>query len=356
MKVLHTEASKGWGGQEMRILNEALGMRKRGHEIFFALQKGALLIEKLKKEGFYVYEVNFYKKAALKTVLELLWIFRKHKIDIVNTHSSLDGWIAGFASKIARKKIIRTRHLSTKINSKLVYHWFADHVVTTSKEAEDHIRKRLPDKKISTVATGVDPERIKVSFEEIQAFRNKYQISIHDCLVGTCCVLRGWKGIHEFLLSARQLSSISELKWIVVGAGVSEEHFLNERKTLGLEEKVIFTGHLENPYVAIAAMDIFLLLSWAHEGISQSSLQAAYLKKPLVTTGVGGLKEVCLNEITGLIVPPHSSLDVSQAVKRLFSNQALRQRWGQNAHDLVSKDFTKEIMLDKMDEIYKTLG
>ena len=36
MKILHTESSCGWGGQELRVLNEAAGMRGRGHEVLIA--------------------------------------------------------------------------------------------------------------------------------------------------------------------------------------------------------------------------------------------------------------------------------------------------------------------------------
>ena len=30
MRILHTESSRGWGGQELRVLNEAAGMLARG--------------------------------------------------------------------------------------------------------------------------------------------------------------------------------------------------------------------------------------------------------------------------------------------------------------------------------------
>ena len=33
MKILHTEASCGWGGQEIRILTEARGLIGRGHQV-----------------------------------------------------------------------------------------------------------------------------------------------------------------------------------------------------------------------------------------------------------------------------------------------------------------------------------
>ena len=103
MRILHVEASSGWGGQEIRILREAEGLRRRGHDIFFAVMKRGKLIEKARAAGFVVYELNFYKIAWLKTLAWLLWILKKHQIDAVNTHSSLDSWIGGIAARLARK-------------------------------------------------------------------------------------------------------------------------------------------------------------------------------------------------------------------------------------------------------------
>ena len=36
MKIIHTEASCGWGGQEIRILEESRGLIQRGHEVSVA--------------------------------------------------------------------------------------------------------------------------------------------------------------------------------------------------------------------------------------------------------------------------------------------------------------------------------
>ncbi len=51
MRIIHMEASPGWGGQEMRILKEALGLRSRAITLLFAIQKGGGLVEAARKEG-----------------------------------------------------------------------------------------------------------------------------------------------------------------------------------------------------------------------------------------------------------------------------------------------------------------
>jgi glycosyltransferase involved in cell wall biosynthesis len=361
MKILHTEASPGWGGQEIRILREASGMRKRGHEVIFAIQKGGGLVETAKNEGFIVYEVELKRSSLFKAFFNLLSIVRKHDINLINTHSSFDAWMGGLLGKLLRIPVLRTRHLSTPIrkglNSKILYNYLADIVVTTCADIVDVIVKqaKLPKSRCFSIPTGVDPSQLNVEAEKVLRFRENLGLKKDDCLVGTLCILRGWKGITDLLWAAKELQDVPHLKWIIVGGGVSEEHFRKEWKELGLENKVVFTGHLSNPYTALAAMDIFLLLSWAHEGVSQASLQAAWLEKPLVTTETGGLKEVCIDEVTGYQVPLHSPKEVADRVVRLLKDPQKRQEMGKMAHKLVEERFTFEKMLDQMEVVYKKL-
>lgn len=356
MRILHTEASPGWGGQELRILREAEGMRARGHDIFLAVQKGGGLVKPAREAGFVVYELSFDKKALLSTFWALLRLVVKQRIELLNTHSSLDAWVGGVVARLLRRKVIRTRHLSTPIraglNSRLLYNTLADCVVTTCEEVVEVICRQahLPKSRCHSIPTGVVP--VAVDAEARAAFRARWGIAPSDFLVGTLCVLRGWKGVSDFLVAAKKLEHLPHLKWMVVGSGVSEAYFKQQWQELQLQHKVLFTGHLSPPYEALAAMDLFLLLSHANEGVSQASLQAAWLEKPLVTTQVGGLKEVCLPEKTGIHVEVSSPAQVAAAVERLYNAPELCRVFGQNARQLVQDHFLLEHTLDQMEKIY----
>jgi glycosyltransferase involved in cell wall biosynthesis len=356
MHILHTESSTGWGGQEMRILREAIGMRARGHEIILAVQKGGGLVEKARQEGFAVYELSFSKKAALLTLPRLLSIFRKHEIQLVVTHSSLDAWIAGVAGRIGAKRIIRMRHLSTPIrkgiNSLLLYNYLVDYVVTTSSCILPMIaeRAKLDPTYLQCVPTGLDPSRCVADAKRVAEFRASLGLKASDILIGTCCFVRSWKGINTLLRTAQLLKGYAHLKWVIVGGGHLQD-YVPKIAELGLEGVVQFTGHLENPYHAIAAMDIFALLSTANEGVSQASLQAAYLERPLITTSVGGLPEVCIAGKTGCIVPPFDAEKTAEAILALSKNALLRQALGSQGKNLVIEKFTIERMLDQMEKI-----
>jgi glycosyltransferase involved in cell wall biosynthesis len=276
-----------------------------------------------------------------------------HGIDLVNTHSSRDAWVGGVAARLARARLIRTRHLSTPIrpgvNSRLLYGWLADAVVTTSQKMvpiicrQAHLKSEL----CRSIPTGVSP--LTVSPEEVRKFREGLGLKEGDLLIGTACVVRSWKGIPDFLQSALLLKGDPRLKWVIVGGGHLDQYPLPKE----LEGVVTFTGHLESPYAAIAAMDVFLLLSTASEGVSQAALQAAYLGRPLVTTDVGGLSEVCLDGRTGILVPPRAPDKVSRAVADLAGDPALRERFGAMGRRLVEERFMLGGMLDQLEELYR---
>lgn len=358
--ILHTESSTGWGGQEMRILREAEGMRAQGHEIIFAVATGGKLITQARQKGFTVYELNFKKTAILSAVPQLLRIIKKHNIDLINTHSSSDAWLGGVAGKLLGKKVIRTRHLSTAIrpglNSRLLYGRLCDFVVTTSSSIIPMIvhQAKISPANCRCIPTGVDLSLLNVNPEEVKEFRQSLNLSPDDCLVGTACFVRSWKGIPDFMQAANLLREHQNLKWVIVGGGYVDD-YKGIAETLNLKDRIFFTNHLESPFAAIAAMDIFGLFSTQHEGISQATLQAAYLERPLITTTIGGLPEVCLNEETGLLVPPHSPEKIAEAVLKLYRAPELRATYGKNAKRLILNKFTFKHTLDQMQEVYDLL-
>ncbi|MDR3624530.1 MAG: glycosyltransferase family 4 protein [Chlamydiales bacterium] len=358
--ILHTEASLGFGGQEMRILKEARQFRAEGFEVILAAHPDAKLFLRMQEEGFLVYPIRFKKKNALSCIFKLLRVIKKHRVDIINTHSSTDAWLGGIAGRISRTPIIRTRHLSTAIksglNSRILYNVLVDYVITTCEEIVPVIRQqaRLKKKGCKCIATGVDSSVINVSSAEVEAFRKRYGIEAQDCVIGTLCVLRSWKGLSDFSKAAHLLKNEPNLKWLIVGSGGMTDILSQEIKEYGLEGKVILTGHLEPPFIAIAAMDIFALLSTSNEGISQATLQAAYLQKPLITTPTGGLREVCLSGITGILVEKKSPEQVAKAVEELLDEKK-RAQYGRAAHALVIEKYTFQRTIEETKRVYNRL-
>jgi glycosyltransferase involved in cell wall biosynthesis len=225
--ILHTEASSGWGGQEIRTFNESLGMRDRGHNVLISANPGSRLLEYAAQEGIKTIPRVFKRRNAINMILFFKKLIEKEKIDIVNTHSSKDSWLVLPAARIAANKPIalRTRHLSTGIHkgfqNRFLYETLPHAVITTGES----IRKQMIDinrfnaHKIVSIPTGVDTD----SFNPDRAhhdIREELKLDRSTPLAGSVSVIRSWKGL-EYLISALPLilKVIPDAKFIIAGEG-----------------------------------------------------------------------------------------------------------------------------------------
>ena len=138
MKILHTEASTGWGGQEIRILNEAAGMIARGHQVELACPADARICVEAPRRGVPVHALPIGRK-NLRALSAMRRFLRTHSYDVINTHSSTDSWLVALASIGWRgaPPLVRTRHISAPVPSNAATRWLyakaSTHVVTTGE-------------------------------------------------------------------------------------------------------------------------------------------------------------------------------------------------------------------------------
>ncbi len=110
--VLHTEASLGLGGQEIRTLDEAGWIAERGWRVLLACQPDGRLLERARARGVPAVALRMRGPADLSAVRALVRLIRAERVSLVHTHSSIDGWVGGMAARWARVPVIRTRHVS----------------------------------------------------------------------------------------------------------------------------------------------------------------------------------------------------------------------------------------------------
>lgn len=354
--ILHTEASKGWGGQEIRIIQEALGLKKRGYGIIILAEKDSKIFIKSRELGLESYPISFSKYNPV-SYFKLKSLIEKLKVQIVNTHSSKDSWITAISAQLINKrpKIIRTRHLSTQINrvffNRLLYDVLPDLVITTG----ENIRKRMitenkfnPEKIIS-IPTGVDLERFNPE-------RFPQLIKRDEFSVGTIGVLRSWKG-HSYLIDAvpMVIKKIPNVKFYIVGEGPQRENLNSQIKRLKLEKSVVITGHREDIPEILSQLDIVIHPSYANEGIPQAVLQAFAMKKAVIATNIDCINEIVINQKTGILIEPKNADQIAESIIILFKNKNLRLTLGENGRKLVEEGYSYDKMLDKLENVYQRL-
>ena len=128
IKIVHTESSCGWGGQEIRILEESQGLIKRGYQVTLVCPQESNIFNEAPKYGVPTYPIPIAHKTLYGLLILRRWI-KTSSIDIVNTHSSTDSWLTAIACRTIRNAppIIRTRHLSTTVHHNFPTWWLYRH-------------------------------------------------------------------------------------------------------------------------------------------------------------------------------------------------------------------------------------
>src|SRR5437016_8091604 len=164
-RIVHSESSTGWGGQEHRVLAELAGFERRGSQVWLVAPMQSDIFRRARERKLPAEPLPAAKWQVPLAVLRTTRWLRRVKPDVLNTHSSRDGWIVGLAGRIAGVPlIIRTRHFDVAIPnrwlSRHVYESLADHLLTTSPKISAHFQAffQWPADRVSTVPTGIDLE------------------------------------------------------------------------------------------------------------------------------------------------------------------------------------------------------
>jgi len=101
----------------------------------------------------------------------------------------------------------------------------------------------------------------------------------------------------------------------------------------------------------LASFDIFVLPSRS-EGFGRVNLEAMAMGKPVISTKVGGIPEVVIDGITGILVPPENARDLGHAIMRLLNDAQLKKSLGREGRRRVERHFTLQAHVQRIEEIY----
>jgi glycosyltransferase involved in cell wall biosynthesis len=354
--IVHTESSLGWGGQEIRILSEAQGLIGRGHRVVLLCPPEARIHAEAAAWKVPVVAVPIARKRPVGVKALLEWL-KRERCDVVSTHSSTDSWLAAIALLVLNRPcpMVRTRHISAPVPRNRLTRWLytraTARIVTTGEALKKELIERngYPALRIDSVPTGIDGRRFAPG--DRAAARAGLGLPAHGTLVGIVATLRSWKG-HRYLVEA--MAALPEpVGLAIVGDGPQREALEALVDKLGLRSRVRFAGNQRDVLPWLQALDIFVLPSYANEGVPQALVQAMLAGLPCVTTHAGSIAELAVHEQTALVVPPQDVPALRAAIERLIKDPSLGERLGAAARKHCSEGYSYERMLDRMEAIYR---
>ena len=359
LRILHTESSIGWGGQEIRILTEMEGLQRRGHRVHLVTADSADILPAARTRGLAADGLQIEAKKWRGFAAMRAWLAaHAGEFDVINTHSSTDAWLVALASRTLPRMppVVRTRHVSTPVNNSATTRWLyqratARIVVTGEALKAQLVRDNGFDPaRIVSVRTGIDLARFRPL--DAEASRRALGVDARPA-IAILATLRDWKG-HDDLLDAWVIARERVPGWqiLVIGDGPRREHLTRRVAAMGLEGEVRFTGNQDDVPAWFACAQIATLPSYGDEGVPQSLMQAAACGLPAVSTPIGAIAEAVIDGTTGILVPPRDVDALAGALGRLMKDEALRKRMGHAAHEYAQANFGIDRMLDAMEAVF----
>jgi glycosyltransferase involved in cell wall biosynthesis len=350
LRVLHTESSLGWGGQEIRILTEARGLARHGHEVVIAAPSGARIYAEAPAYGVPIVALPIARK-GVAGLASLRRFLASRAFDVVNTHSSTDSWLVALAGVMGgAAPIVRTRHISSPVPRNAATRWLygrADQIVTTGEKLRAQVIEEtgVDSSRVVSIPTGIDLAHFAPG--DRHAARAVLGLPAAAKIVGIVATLRSWKG-HRFLLEAIERMARPDVVLVVVGDGPVREATERQAAGLRIADRVRFVGNQEDVAPWLRAFDLFCLPSYANEGVPQALAQAMACALPVVSTPVGSIEELVADGRTGILVPPSDAQALARALGALLDDPARARALGSAALEHARARLGEEAMIGAM--------
>jgi glycosyltransferase involved in cell wall biosynthesis len=308
----------------------------------------------------------------LRALLALVRAVRRFRPDIVHTHTAKAGMLGRLAAVIGgrpRPIIVHTYHGHVLEGyfgrfRNAFYRWLerrlgrvSDALIGVSQATvDDLVRLRIaPASKFRVIPIGLDLRAFTTSGRDQGAtFRAEAQAGAGDVLltwVGRLVPIKRVDVLLRALAHAGGKGAVARLA--IVGDGELRSELAGLARELGVDEQVWFAGYRED-MVAVASASDVAVLSSDNEGTPVSLIEAAAAATPAASTAVGGVADVVTAE-TGLLAPAGDSAALGDAIARLATDRALRDRMGAYARTHVSTRYSVERLIADIDRLYGEL-
>jgi len=364
-RILHIISDTNVGGAGVALLNYLKYADRKTYDLYVVLPKNSRLRERLDQFGIPVYEIDAMadKSFDRAAIGKLRRIIRKVDPDIVHTHGSMSGRIAG---KLCRKKVIFTRHSAFplpekythgfgRLFHKLAVQCFADRVIAVSEVCRDDLVSGGVDpKRIDVILNGVEPAR-RAGPEKIEGLRLAYGADPAVFTAGIIARLEPYKG-HRYVLEAvRMLKDEGrDIRVIVAGTGSCEEELLRYADELGVRDSLFFAGFVRNTAGLMSILDVQLNASTV-EATSMSLLEGMSIGLPAVASDCGGNPMIIEDGVNGLLFHAGDVTALKACIVRLMDDPALRAELGRNAERVFFEKYTGAIYAGNVEAVYQNL-
>lgn len=364
MKVLHVISGGETGGSRKHVIT-LLEQFPRDSVCLLVFQDGSFA-EEARQHGIRVEVFSQKSRYDLSVLSKMKNFINNEGFDIVHSHGPRANLFMSFLKSKINAIWITTIHsdpkldfmkggLKGKIFTKLNLYairkidvFFA----VSERFKENLIQFGIPAEKIHTIYNGID---FTEPLQRDGSLQKELHLSANDFVMTMVARLHPIKG-HDIVLQAMKKLQNDRLQLVLVGDGPIRKEMEDLVEELQLQKQVHFLGFRRDIDKIYSNSHIALLASHS-ESFPLALLEAANQKLPLISTDVGGVKQLITSEKYGWVVPVNDSAAYAEAIAAAFNDYEHNKLAGkgEELYEFSSSHFSLKSLADNIEAVYNSL-
>ena len=307
-------------------------------------------------------------KYSFSGFFRFIKLIRKAKLDIIWIVGTGD---AGFFGRLAAKlagvqSVILSFHATTRPSGKPTIDFanrilnkvkpFTDRFVAVAKNHMQHLinNEGVDPARILFIHNGVDIERFQK--DDATSIVNELSaIPEGSPVLGIIARFKPEKR-HDIFLEAGKvlLETHPDLCLLLIGDGPLMNETRERAVKLGILDRVVFTGGLDDVTPALHRMTVSVLCS-DMEAFPNAVLESMAAGVPVVSTDVGSVSEAVTDGVNGILIPKDDPDRLAEAVHSLLSNGDLRKSISREGLKTVKDKFSLHQMITKREDLFEDM-
>ncbi len=351
------------GGAEVLADRFVRCLSDRYRFVIALLDQVGTLGEALAADGYTVCHLERKPGLDLGCARRLTRFVREQNVDLIHAHQYTPFFYA-LTSRLFRSRVpvVFTEHGRWHPDYPRRKRMVFNHLMTRRRDrflgVGQAVRKALidneglPAERVEVVYNGINLAPFESPTSDAAAVRGELGLSEEDFVIIQVARLDGLKDHPTAVRTmAHLVPAVPHAKLILVGEGPERAKIEPLIRELGLGEHVKLLGARRDVPRLLFAADAFLLSSIS-EGIPLTIIEGMAARLPVVSTDVGGVREILGDPPVGLLAPSGDDEKLAEALTRLAKEPALRTKLGEQGCRRAFDMFSEQTMHARYAEIF----
>lgn len=357
MRLIQVTASEVWRGHEQKIIYLYEAFRDFGliEEQWIVCPSNSELYKVASEKGMNVIALDPKSEYDFKFAKEFKKISEEKNADIVFVHNSQSHTLVVLSNLFFGLKtpLVLCRTLIKRVDTNFLRKWKYNYsgikkIICVSYPVVDVLKFAVKDhNKLCVVGSVTDISKFSKT-EKTGMLHKEFNIPQDYKIIGNIAEFTGFKDHKTWVNTVFELVKRGvKAKYVLVGQGKLEAEVRAQVKQLGLENEIIFAGFRKNIPEILPEFDLFLFTS-NNEPTGGVLLESYACKVPIVAANAGGIPEVIVDNVTGLLAEVGNPISFADKVEQLLGDKQLQEKFKKNGREYLINNFTKEVIARKM--------